>query len=115
MRGIYPKNSIFRSLIDNTNIFGIGKTFTGMRSFSGLHEAEYVAAEFLNGKKVSLGDIFHDGKVIAIKETDDKEDIRIVINPIIYDEKSKKSIESNDPVSFKYNRRLFSELKIKRN
>lgn len=116
MMGIYnTTNSILSSIINRTNIFGIGKSFDHMHEFSGLKLDEYTVAEFLNGMRVVLNSIFRGGKVISIRGTEDGEDVRITINPIIYDEKNKKSKESNEPVSFTYKRNAFSELKIKRN
>lgn len=108
-------NSIVRSLVNNTNTFGIGIGFANMHDYSGLLEFdEYTIAEFLTGVKVIVGDIFRGCKVISINGKENENEIKINGHPLVYNRKTKRTKQTDDIVTFTYKRNDFAILKHKR-
>lgn len=107
-------NSIISSLISQTNIFGIGKSFHKMQEYSGLNLNDYAMGELLSGLKIIIGEIFRDCKIISIKGIDGSDDIEITGNPVVYNKDSKKYEPSSEIKTFVFQRNNFATLKLKK-
>lgn len=71
-----------KSIISRTNVFGIGKTFTGVNYPLDDKKRHYSIIEFLSGLQLIVGELYQGCKIVSIEAKNSDDKIEVVLSKV---------------------------------